>query len=92
MQAWFSHTPVKVALDHSQVSADIVTNDFVLAFAAILPARVFNGTHFLNVTVAESVSKDTTFTIADTLYIGVNYDATSSRITYAFQRQPFYYR
>jgi hypothetical protein len=90
--SWFSHTPVKVAVDNSQVFADTVTTGSVLAFAAIIPVQVSKGTHGLNVTIVGSVSKDTTFTIADTLYIGVNYNATSSRISYALQRQPFYYR
>jgi hypothetical protein len=92
LQAWFSDTPVKVAVDHSQVFADILTTHFILAFAAIIPVQVFNGTHFLSLTVAEAVSKDTTFTIADTLYIGVNSDATTPRITYHFQRWPFHCR
>jgi hypothetical protein len=75
---------VKVAIDNSQVFADAVTTGSILAFAAIVPVQVFKGTHLLNVTVADSVSKDTTFTIADTLYIGVNYDAPIQRITYHF--------
>ena len=83
---------MKLAADDSQVFADTVTTGSVLAFAAFIPVKVTKGTHGMNVTVPKSASKDTTFTIADTLYIGVYYDATSSRITYAFQRQPFYYR
>jgi hypothetical protein len=63
-----------------------------VAVAAIIPVQVHKGTHLLNVTVPNSVSKDTTFTIADTLYIGVNNDATTPRITYHFRRLPFYYR
>jgi hypothetical protein len=92
LQSGFSNTPVKVSVDFSQVFSDTVTTGSILAFAAIIPVQVSIGTHFLNVTVANSVSKDTAFTIADTLYIGVNYDATIPGITYHFQRWPFYYR
>jgi hypothetical protein len=58
---------VKVSVDDSQVFADTVTTGSVLAFAAIIPVKVTKGTHGLNVTVPNSASKDTTFTIADTL-------------------------
>jgi hypothetical protein len=92
LQSGFSHTPVRVSVDFSQVFADTVTTGLVLAVAAIIPVQVVNGPHLLNVTVADSIAKGTTSTIADTLHIGVNYNATSSRISYAFQRQPFYYR
>jgi hypothetical protein len=92
LQSGFFHTPVRVSVDFSRVFEDTVATGLVLAVAAIIPVQVFNGPHLLNVTVAGSVSKDTTFTIADTLYIGVNYDATTSRIAYSFRRMPFYYR
>jgi hypothetical protein len=92
LQSGFYKTPVRVSVDFSQVFADTVTTSLVLAVAAMIPVQVYNGTHLLNVTVPNLVSKDTTFTIADTLYIGVNYDATTPRITYHFQRLPFHYR
>jgi hypothetical protein len=92
LQTGFSHTPVKVAVDNSQVFADSVTTGLALAVAAIIPVQVSKGTHGLNVTVGSSAFKDTTFAIADTLYVGVTYDATTSRITYVLQRRPFYYR
>jgi hypothetical protein len=92
LQSGFFHAPVRVSVDFSQVFEDTVTTGLALAVAAVIPVQVFNGPHLLNVTVAGSVSKDTTFTIADTLYIGVNYDATTSRIAYSFRRMPFYYR
>jgi hypothetical protein len=92
LQSGFSHTPVRVSIDFSQVFSDTVTSGIIAPVAAIIPVQVYNGTHLLNVTVPNSVSKDTMFTIADSLYIGVNYDATTPRITYHFQRLPFYYR
>ncbi len=91
LQAWFSSTPVEVSVDYAQVFDDTVTTGDILAFAAIIPVRVSSGAHVLNVTVADSISKDTTFVIADSLYIGVNYNATTLRIEYVFQRQPFPY-
>ena len=91
LQGWFSNTPVKVRLDYSQIFIDTVTTGSIIAVAAIIPAKVYKGTHFLSVT-ADSITNDTTFTITDTLYIGVNYSSTNSRITYRFQHYPFGYR
>ena len=89
---WFTHMLVKVTVDNSQVFADTITTGSILAFAAIIPVQVSKGTHRLNVNVAETVSKDTTFTITDTLYIGVSYDETTSKIMYVFRHEPFGYR
>jgi hypothetical protein len=92
LQSGFDKTPANVSVDFSQVFSDTVTTGLILAVAEIIPVQVYEGTHRLNLTVPNSVSKDTIFTVADTLYIGVNYDATTPRITYHFQRLPFYYR
>ena len=92
LQGWFSHTPVKVIVDNSQVFSDTIATGSILAFAAIIPVQVSQGTHGLIVTAADLVSNDTTFTINDTLYIGVNYDEVTSNIRYVFQDRPFYYR
>jgi hypothetical protein len=92
LQAWFSHTPVKVAVDYSEVFDDTITTGDILAFAAIVPVQVSRGVHALRVTADGSFAKDTTFTIIDSLYVGVNYNVTTSRINYIFQRHPFRYR
>lgn len=91
LQNGFSNTPVKVRVDYSQVFFDTVSTGYVLSVAAIIPVKIRKGTHFLSVT-AGSTTSNTTFTIADTLYIGVNYSSTNSRITYRFQQYPFGYR
>ncbi len=95
LQAWFSQSSVTVTIDNSRVFAGYVSTGAVLGYAAILPVQVTKGTHGLNVTVFNSLSslasKDTTFTVADTLYIGVNYDNTTSQIKYYFSRRPFLY-
>jgi hypothetical protein len=92
LQNWFSDTPVKVVVDNSQVFSDTITTGSILAFAAIIPVQVSQGTHGLIVTVADSVSNDTAFTITDTLYIGVNYNEITSTIRFVFRDRPFYYR
>jgi len=92
LQSWFSNTPVKVRVDYSQIFVDTVTTGSIIAVAAIIPVEIYRGTHFLSVTVADSITNDTTFSINDTLYIGVNYSSTTSRITYRFQQYPFGYR
>ncbi len=92
LQGGFSHTPVSVTVDHQSVFADTVTSNLSLSLAAIIPVQVNQGTHTLNVTVPDTISQDTTFTIADTLYIGVNYSSTSRRLDFRFQGERFYYR
>ncbi len=92
LQNGLNHTPVTVNVDYTQVFSDTVTSGRILALAAIISLPISNGPHMLSITVADSTTQDTTFAVADSLYIGVNYDATTSRILCVFQRQPFYYR
>jgi hypothetical protein len=92
LQTGFSHSPVSVTIDRAQLFHDTVTTLSVLSLGAIVPAQVAQGTHRLNVTILGTSSRDTTFTISDTLFVGVNYSATSNTIGYTFQRNRFYYR
>ncbi len=91
LQGWFTQTPVTVSVDNSRLFAGNVSTSAILGVAAVIPVHVTKGTHALNVTVSNSISKDTTFTIADTLFIGVNYDSRTSHITYYFTRHRFIY-
>jgi hypothetical protein len=92
LQDGFSNTPVKIFIDNSLLFADTVTTNYVISLAAIIPAQITKGMHILRTTVDNSITKDTTFTIVDTLYIGVNYNANSLSISYHFQHSPFFYR
>jgi hypothetical protein len=92
LQSGFSDTPVTVSVDQTLVFADTVTTGFALAVAAIIPVEVNQGSHNLRVAIANILSKDTSFTISDSLYVGVSYDSARATINYRFQRNPFYYR
>ena len=92
LQTWFSNTPVAISVDQGRVFNDTVTTGSSLAVAAIIPVHLTQGVHRLNVTVAGTVSKDTTFTISDSLFVGVGYDMNTETITYRFQRNRFPYR
>ncbi len=92
LQTWFFNTPVVVSLDGSQIFSNTVSTGSILAFAAIIPVQTIQGMHKLTVTVANSVSKDSIFMVSDTLYAGVNYNATNGNITYNLQRSGFPYR
>ena len=91
LQAWFSHTPVSISVDQGEVFAGTVSTGSILAFAAIIPVQVTQGTHKLTASIADSVSKDTTFTISDTLFVGVNFNPANGSIDYRFQRNRFYH-
>jgi hypothetical protein len=92
LQGGFSNTPVKVKVDNSQLLNDTVTTGSILAYAAIIPAQINKGLHSLSITIDDSITKDTTFTINDTLYIGVNYKQSTSSINYYFRYHSFPYR
>jgi hypothetical protein len=92
LQGWFSKTPVNVYIDQSQVFADTISTGYIIAVAAIIPVQINQGVHTLGVTIPNSVSKDTSFTISDSLYTGVNYNLEKAMISYHFQRKPFVYR
>ncbi len=91
LQSGFAQTPVTITIDNSQIYADIISTSALSGAAAIVPVQVTNGTHLLRVTVSNSISKDTSFTIQDTLYIGVNYNSQNSQIDYYFTRKGFLY-
>ena len=91
LQVGFSQTWVGVTIDNAKVFEGEISTIGILGYAAIIPVQVSQGTHKLNVGVFNSASKDTIFTVIDSLYIGVNYDATNAKISYIFQRHPFPY-
>ena len=92
LQSWFSNTPVIVFVDESQVFADTVSTGYAVAVAAIIPVQINQGPHLLTVTIPNRVSKDTLFSIYDTLYAAVYYDSAKATIDYHFQRNQFGYR
>ena len=92
LQSGYAHTPVTVSIDHARVFQDTVSTGYVVAFAAIIPINITQGMHSLTVTVPDTVSKDTTFTIVDTLFVAVHYSSSARSLEYHFQRKPFYYR
>jgi hypothetical protein len=92
LQSWFSNTPVFVSVDQTQVFADTVSTGYAIAVAAVIPVQVNQGTHKLGVNIANFLFKDTSFTIYDSLYVGVHYDSANAVISYRFQRNPFVYR
>ena len=95
LQASFSQTYVYVNVDSSRVFQGNVSTGSTLGYAAIIPVQVSRGTHALSVFVLSSALSafptDTTFTIADTLYIGVNFDANAGKITFTYRTTPFQY-
>ncbi len=92
LQGGFSNTPVLVSIDRKQIFQDVVTTLPSISLATVVPVEVTQGTHRLAVTAAGVHSGDSTFTILDTLFVGVNYNATAGTIHYRFQRKPFVYR
>lgn len=92
LQTWFLNVNVKVSIDNSIVFNDTVTTGSILAYAAIIPINITKGKHSLKVTVENTITNESTFTIDDTLYVGVHYSATNSNITFDFQKEPFPYR
>ncbi len=92
LQTWFSNVNVKVMFDNFIVFNDTVQTGSILAYAAQIPIDINKGKHSLKVTVENSISNESTFVIDDTLYVGVQYDATNSNIIFHFQKAPFPYR
>ena len=91
LQWQFSKTPVTVYIDNSVIFSDTVTSSPMVGVAKIIPAKIANGYHALRVTVLNSISKDTSFIVQDTLYIGVQYNKPNSLIEYYFTRKQFLY-
>ena len=95
LQAWFSQTDVYVNVDSSRIFQGNVSTGSTLGYAAIIPVQVSKGTHTLGVFIWSSALSakptDTTFTIADTLYIGVNFDERAGKVTFIYQTTPFLY-
>lgn len=92
LQSRFQNTPVIVSIDNRVIFNDIVTTNLSLSLAAAIPFEIVKGTHVLTVTVGNSITRSTLFTISDALYIGVNYNSNASEITFIAQTEPFPYR
>jgi len=91
LQSYYSQTPVEVKIDNSEVFSGTISTGAVLGFARIVPLQVMPGVHSMSVNVAHALTKDTSFTLSDSLYVGVGYDAVNPRITFVFQRERFAY-
>lgn len=91
LQSEYADTPVIVYVDSSQIFYDTVSTGQILGVAKVITEQIANGTHSLRITIPNSASKDTTFTVIDTLFIGVGYDKQLSRIQYYFTRTRFIY-
>lgn len=91
LQAWFLQTPVEVKLDNAKVFFGAITTSELLGCALIIPLQVTPGKHSISVTVANSITKDTSFTLSDTLFVGVRFGVVDRRITYSFQKKTFRY-
>ncbi len=92
LQWAFNQTPVTVFVDNAQVFSGTVSSSPIVGVAEIVPVDVINGLHFLRVTVSNTVSKDSSFTVQDTLFIGVTYSQQDSHIGYYYTRNRFGYR
>jgi hypothetical protein len=92
LQSGFSNTPVVVYVDQSQVFADTVSTNIAVSVAAIIPVQINQGIHTLGIVIPNSVSKDTSFLVPDSLYVGVGYSALKGTIDFIFWQRPFPYR
>ena len=91
LQSWYSNTPVEVYLDDSLILSDTVSTGYILAFASIIPMTISEGTHNLRVKANTHVEFEENFEVKSTLYVGVLYDSTQSKVLYIFQNDQFYY-
>jgi len=91
LQSYYSQTPVEMKIDNSEVFSGTISTGAILGFAQLIPLQVMPGEHSMSVNVNHALTKDTSFSLGDTLYVGVEYDAVNSRITYLFQRERFVY-
>jgi len=92
LQDGFSNTPVVVYVDQSRVFADTVSTNIAVSVAAIIPVQINQGIHTLGIVIPNSVSKDTSFLVLDSLYVGVGYSALNGTIDFVFWQRPFPYR
>jgi hypothetical protein len=91
LQAWFSNTPVEVFLDDSLFLRDSISTESSIAIARIIPTNLVEGTHELRVIANGEAEYMETFEIKSTLYVGVIYESTQSKISFHFQTDKFYY-
>ncbi len=91
LQSWFSQTRVEVFVDHARLFGDTVSSNPIVGLSKVIPVQIANGPHSLRVVVSDTVSKDSSFTIQDTLFIGVSYDQKESQIYFFYSRDRFWY-
>ncbi len=88
----FEDDTVQLVLDGRAVFEGVVSSDPLLGLAKIVPADILEGQHRLAVFVDGVFTNDTTFSVQDTLFVGITYDPTVPRVRFYFpDTQPVYF-
>lgn len=87
LQHHFNDTHIYFEIDEKRVFDGTVTTNYITSLAAIIAPEILAGSHHLRVLI-DVTEADTTFTVQDTLIIGVTYDSSAAKIKYKFYKPP----
>jgi len=91
LQSSFDHDNVKVFIDGHIELDRLATTNHLLGFAASTTTSRNSGNHQVKVVVNNSISKTAVVPLNDNLFIGVNYNNQTQKITIQYSNQPFAY-
>lgn len=72
--AHFDNTPVQIQIDGEEVFDSTASTNYILGVAEMIELDIEQGEHTISTTI-EGFQKDSTFTVADTLVVLIEYNA-----------------
>ncbi len=87
LQRHFNNNHVFIRIDGKSIFSGAVTTNYVVGLAATIAPQLPAGDHQIE-TFIQGREADTTFSVQDTLIIGIIYDASLEEISYNFYEPP----
>ena len=87
LQIHFDNIYVFIKIDDKSIFSGEVNTNYVVGLAAIISPQITKGEHNIKVYI-ENIEADTTFSVQDSLIIGITYDESVSEISFYFYEPP----
>lgn len=87
LQRHFNNTHVFIRIDGKSIFSGAVSTNYVVGLAATISPQLQAGEHEIE-TFIQGLEADTTFSVKDTLIIGITYDESPEEISYHFYEPP----
>lgn len=87
LQHHFNDTYVYLKIDDKNIFSGKLNTDYIINLAAVITPQIENGYHTIQAYI-ESNTADTSFTLRDSLIIGITYNESPNNIAFCFYEPP----